>query len=214
MKRDLKAICFFEITAFVLNFALGTILYLLNMTKQFETYMMSLIIISVCSVLIPSIIFSRYSGKTESLLKQYDKKIGLADNIFIVISGFLSCTVLNYLCSLLFRNTNSAVEIPDGSANIGLAVIAFAVVPAICEETAFRGFVIGTLAKYGKGIDIIVSAILFSILHKSVSSAVFAFFAGLLLGLVRKISGSLIQSIVIHFLNNLIAVLEIVFIGG
>ena len=91
-----------------------------------------------------------------------------------------------------------------------LMQLAVAVAPAICEVIAFRGFVMGSLSDFGDGFAILISSMFFGMMHTGISGILFAFLVGLLLGFIHKISGSLIPSMIVHFLNNAYSVLMIV----
>ncbi|WP_165227209.1 ABC transporter permease subunit/CPBP intramembrane protease [Aquisphaera insulae] len=88
----------------------------------------------------------------------------------------------------------------------------FALVPAICEETALRGFILSGLER-GRRIRsaIFISALMFGFLHVLLSMYQQLFNAALLgvvLGLLAIRSRSLLPGIVFHFLNNALAVTQ------
>ncbi|MCR9202130.1 MAG: CPBP family intramembrane metalloprotease, partial [Planctomycetaceae bacterium] len=90
-----------------------------------------------------------------------------------------------------------------------LLVTVFAVTPAICEEIAFRGFILSGLAKGGRlGIAIIASSFMFGIVHMIPQQAFNAALLGLLLSLLAVHSRSLFPAIAFHLCNNTIASLH------
>ncbi len=94
--------------------------------------------------------------------------------------------------------------------NLATAVFVFAFIPAICEEFAFRGFILAGLENgQSTRTAIIGSAILFGFLHVLLSlfQQLFnATFLGLILGLLALRSGSILPGILFHFLHNGMAV--------
>lgn len=94
--------------------------------------------------------------------------------------------------------------------DFGTTVLLMALVPAICEETAFRGFILsGLAAGHRPRSAIFVSAFLFGFLHVLLSLFQQLFAAtvlGLVLGLLAIRSKSLLPGIVFHFLNNFFAI--------
>ena len=85
-------------------------------------------------------------------------------------------------------------------------IVVFAVTPAICEEIAFRGFILSGFAKGGRlGIAIIASSLMFGIVHMIPQQAFNAALLGLLLGLLAVHSRSLFPAIAFHLCNNSIA---------
>ena len=95
--------------------------------------------------------------------------------------------------------------------NLGIAVLILAIVPAISEEVAFRGFILsGLRTEYRTWSSILISAFLFGFLHVLLSLFGQLFNAtilGLLLGLIAVRTGSLWPCVVFHATNNAIAIL-------
>ena len=93
----------------------------------------------------------------------------------------------------------------------GAALAALALVPAVCEEAAFRGFILsGLLRDYRRFTAIVLSAVLFGFLHVLLSFFQQLFNAtllGLVLGLLAVSSGSLLPGIVFHAIHNSLALL-------
>ena len=77
-----------------------------------------------------------------------------------------------------------------------------AVVPALCEELLFRGVICRSLMNYGSRTAILVSAVLFALMHTNLGQLLYAFAAGLLLGWLYVRSGSLKLAVLLHFINN------------
>ena len=87
-----------------------------------------------------------------------------------------------------------------------LTFIAVGITPAIVEEFAFRGVVLGALRRFGDGFAILVSSLVFGLMHRNLSQIPFAFLVGIIMAFAVIKSGSLITSILIHLLNNGISV--------
>ncbi len=95
--------------------------------------------------------------------------------------------------------------------NVWVAVLLLAVVPAISEEVAFRGFILsGLRTRYGTWASIVISACLFGFLHVLLSLFQRLFNAtllGLILGLLAVKTKSLWPCMAFHATNNALAVL-------
>ncbi|MBQ7380753.1 MAG: CPBP family intramembrane metalloprotease [Clostridia bacterium] len=89
-----------------------------------------------------------------------------------------------------------------------LAVFSSAVIPAFAEELLFRGVILSNLKPYGKGMAVVLSALLFGLMHMNASQLLYATAAGLVLGAVYVATDSLWLCILIHFSNNLFSLLE------
>lgn len=88
-----------------------------------------------------------------------------------------------------------------------IALIVMAFLPAVCEETLFRGglqnFLTRSTKKYW--LSVIVVSLIFSAAHFSYYGFLSRFFLGIVLGLIFQYSGKLWLSILAHFLNNALA---------
>lgn len=91
-------------------------------------------------------------------------------------------------------------------SQLGL-ILVVCVSPAIFEEITFRGYI---QTYFGRDFSptkaIIISSVLFSVMHFNFLSAPYLFLVGALLGWVRHRTGSLYPSMVIHFLHNLVVI--------
>ncbi len=86
-------------------------------------------------------------------------------------------------------------------------VFLMAVVPAICEELAFRGFIFGGLVRgRGRLRAVVVTAVMFGISHGVLQQSITATAMGLLLGWIALRTGSVLPGILIHFTNNALSV--------
>jgi sodium transport system permease protein len=94
--------------------------------------------------------------------------------------------------------------------NLAVMIGVFALVPAICEEFAFRGFILSGLEdQHRTRSAIILSALMFGFLHVLLSLFQQLFNAtllGIVLGLLAVRSRSILPGLIFHFLNNAIAV--------
>ena len=90
-------------------------------------------------------------------------------------------------------------------------ILVIAVLPGICEEIMFRGFLIRFYENYGNKVAIIVSAILFAAFHLDPFRFLPVLILGLLLGWLTLRSGSIFNSMLSHALNNGFALFITVF---
>jgi sodium transport system permease protein len=91
----------------------------------------------------------------------------------------------------------------DPQIGIWLPLLAFAVAPAVCEELAFRGFMLSGMQRSGRPwLPIILTSVAFGIIHMIPQQVFNAILLGFVLGLLAVRSGSLIPCIVFHLLFN------------
>ena len=88
---------------------------------------------------------------------------------------------------------------------IAFGYLGAAIVAPIAEETIFRGFVIGGLRnRFGVAAALVVSAVLFALLHPPLTIFPVIFVLGLLLGLLFIQTGSLYPGMLMHAMFNTI----------
>ena len=130
-----------------------------------------------------------------------------------LVGSLLSSWMVSFLSSfgLSFRSYEYALQQQtDAPQTLGLmllTVVHTAILPALLEELVFRGFIMQPLRKYGDWFAIVTSAMIFGLAHGNMTQAPFAILAGIALGYVNVVSGSMWINILLHFLNNLISVL-------
>lgn len=137
---------------------------------------------------------------------------GSASALIPLIAPTVSVIILislltSYLIVALTGRTN---EIDLGDSFI-LALISHALLPAILEEALFRYLPMRLIAPHSKRCAVIVSAIFFSLVHHDLFSIPYALFAGGIFMLIDLSTGSVIPSVILHFINNAISVGLIVY---
>lgn len=89
-----------------------------------------------------------------------------------------------------------------------IAIFIMAFLPALCEETLFRGGLQNFLARSMKNpwLAIIIVSVIFSVVHLSYYGFLSRVFLGVMLGAIYHFSGKLWLSILAHFINNALAI--------
>lgn len=84
-----------------------------------------------------------------------------------------------------------------------LALFHIGMVPAVCEEVLFRGYVMRAFEKsWGIWTAIIVSGLMFGLYHMQLANLLPLATLGILLALVTWLSNSILPAIFAHFVNN------------
>jgi membrane protease YdiL (CAAX protease family) len=111
---------------------------------------------------------------------------------------------LNELIEKTFGNLIRA----DNFAEVLLVIIIISVVPAICEEVMFRGYIQRSFGfKYKAHIAALLTALFFALYHFNPYGLIPLAIIGFYLGFAAYSSQSLFIPIVLHFLNNFFAVM-------
>ena len=93
-------------------------------------------------------------------------------------------------------------------------IFVVAVIPAICEETLFRGFVQKSFEQRLKPLwSILITGIFFGLYHFNPYGLVALIALGLYFGYAAYASNSIFVPIALHFFNNFIAVLAFLILG-
>jgi sodium transport system permease protein len=139
----------------------------------------------------------------------------------LLAGGLLACLILPPLSELtlvILRQFPLVKELLDqrqplveelrslraGSGGVGWQYfLVYALLAALCEEFAFRGFILSGLRhRFRPWPAILLTSLLFALYHMNVFQALPAFVLGVILGILTVRSNSLLPSMMLHFLNN------------
>ncbi len=103
----------------------------------------------------------------------------------------------------LFGYTSPEITVPDlsGAGLIG-AIVAMALLPAVCEETVFRGVLFSGMKRAKPVFAVLVSGALFALFHKNPAQTPYQFICGCLFALLTLRSGSVFPAMIAHFVQN------------
>ncbi|MBQ4139777.1 MAG: CPBP family intramembrane metalloprotease [Clostridia bacterium] len=93
-----------------------------------------------------------------------------------------------------------------GVGNTLYLILAYAALPAFCEEFVFRGLLISEYEKRSTTASVLLSSLFFALLHFDIARFPTYFFAGLILALTLYASRSLLAVMLIHFCNNMVGI--------
>ncbi len=126
--------------------------------------------------------------------------------------AFVSLVLLLCMTSLIkyyiaYTFSYRTVEsLPAQMDTLGIVIVT-ALVPAICEEVFVHGVLQSEYSRFGGGVSgIMVSAIVFALIHFDLQYFAVYLAAGLVLGVVTHITGSVFAAMLLHLVNNLVAV--------
>lgn len=150
----------------------------------------------------------------------YNKKAAASLVMFLAPVVLISTIIINFI-SVIFQNAvgitfKSGMEDMTAEGPMGAVMLTFtlAVIPAIVEEFCIRGVVLQPLRRYGDKFAIVMSAAIFSILHGNMVQIPYTLVAGIYFGYLCVATGSLWPSIVLHFINNMFSVVELVVLSN
>ena len=179
-----------------------------------ENYMTCKIVGSLITI---PVVFADYK-KDLMLTGRY----GLRNTITIVqikqilavvgITIFISIGLNNVICmsplvqmSEEFQNANDAFY----ASSFGLELLGSALITPLLEELLHRGVVFGRLRRrMGMWSAVILSALVFAVLHFNIVQFVYAFLLGIVFALFVEMTGQLYPAIIAHIVANAIAVIR------
>lgn len=170
-------------------------------------------IFSIFMFTIPFVIVFKLKGYRISGLIRF-KKPKKEDILPYTLIGISFCAFSNMICNFFgsffsFFGVEYEVDFgknPAGFFGFMLTTIATAVVPALVEEFACRGIMMGSLRKFGDEFAIVCSAVIFGAMHGNFKQIPFAILTGLCLGFIAVKTKTIWVAVIVHFLNNFISV--------
>ena len=135
--------------------------------------------------------------------------IGLA---FSLMSNYVVDFVNNTFGLVGLENTGGTID-TGSNPNVLIYFLTVAILPALAEEFAFRGVVMGALRPYSEALAILVSSAAFALMHGNFVQLPFTFCCGIVFAMIDVKTNSLLPSIIVHFLNNGLSVLADVLIS-
>lgn len=169
-----------------------------------EMYITRLALLSFAKNLLPFILLAYFFKQPLKLKKQTKQKISISDLILFAVFAFTLCFSCNIVPSLISYATG--IDIGSSYVFNSLDYIAMALIPAIIEETAFRGFILGGFCEYGAKFAVIISAVMFAMSHTSLTAVIYSFLCGIILGCLYLRTNSLVACMTVHFLCNALTI--------
>ncbi len=122
--------------------------------------------------------------------------------------GIYSSLALSALAGLFGYQPHSTVNVlPDAPLALGIYLLRSTLMAALVEEFVFRGAILQSLRRFGDGFALLISSLLFALAHGNLIQGPNAFLMGMVIGYFVIRTGSIWTGILIHFCNNLFAVL-------
>ena len=137
--------------------------------------------------------------------------IGIFPGLSVVATyiSYIISAILNIFGIPIF-DVSSSIPMPQTPFQIFLLFFVMAVLPAICEELIYRGFLLRGVSEFGKVGAVVVSSFAFGMMHATLQQIPFAFLIGLFLGYITLRFKSIVLPIILHFINNFISCLVLV----
>ena len=179
-----------------------------------DNIFLSMIIIQLLIFVLPAVFYYKLRGKKLTKKLPFKKlsghKIGFIISTFCVLifGSALLNTATFYIFGAESQTSMYQTYSPLGATsltNIAYIIIALAIIPAITEEFVFRGIIQSEYSDYGVGVAILMSSLMFAMLHFNLSQFIVYFFCGVVASYAVYITQSIFAGMALHLLNNLYA---------
>lgn len=109
---------------------------------------------------------------------------------------------MDMIAGYMGYNFDEAMSVANDSSVLLSAFLYSVVIAPVGEEILCRGILMGYLEKYGKAFSVLITAMLFGLLHQNIVQFPITMMIGVLFGYLAQ-RYSLMAAIVLHVLNNL-----------
>ncbi len=121
-------------------------------------------------------------------------------------ANVMASYIMNFLTCLGVKEPTSPDNIEPTVTSLLINIVATAIFPAIFEEMVFRGYILGALRPHGDKLAVIISALLFGLIHGNILQVPFAAILGMVLGWLVVQTNSIWPAVALHGANNLFSV--------
>lgn len=189
---------------FLLTFFFVIVVEYSGLVSKLPTKALTLLV-SQLVYAVPAIIYMLVSKQS------YTKTVGLKPmSMKTILLTILFClTIRPFLnsvnaISLLYSKiaiTNTMVAITDELV-WPLGILLVGILPAIFEESVYRGLFYNEYRKANPRAAIILSALMFGLMHGNLNQFTYAFIMGIIFALLIEATDSILSSMIVHFCIN------------
>ena len=168
-----------------------------------------LVLTQLGAILLPALLFLRrkHPDLRSALRWRPIPAVEGALALGIGLTGWGVAVLLLELVSLALGPAPAAEGLQPASTADWLIVVAVAaMLPALCEETLFRGALQGVFERRGPVPGVLLTGVLFGAFHLVPHTMLPAAFLGIVLGTLVVRTGSILAGVLAHFGNNFMAV--------
>ena len=197
--------------------ALGssTYLYEIDLDFMFTLTNISTILSTIGSITLVTLMMKSMLKIQLPTLKAPDFPIRKIAYYFLLALGL--STALSMVVNIVNEAlTSTGVEMttPDFTPNLDtlnniLLIISTCIVAPIFEELLFRGLILTALRKFGNTNAMIITSLLFALIHGNIPQSIPTFAISMILCYVVIRTKSLLPAILIHFINNATGIFQL-----
>ncbi len=164
------------------------------------------IALSLLDAILVVAVFLMYLPQLRYLLRLPKESRWFGIAALAVIPSVIAAWGLSSLFLQMFPSLDSDMLMPECSW--GVRILFISIFPAVFEELAFRGVIYESMKGILKPTEVLwVTSLMFCIIHLGLFSIVTLLTTSLILCWLRKRSGSIYPSMLLHFLHNTVILL-------
>ena len=197
----------------------ASVLCLLLLSRLIDTHLTDrnneyavVVLLQVLIFLIPAVIYGKLRG--EAFPTRIRLRLPRPDHLWfsvcmlaVMITGGMLCEILTGGIASLSGNftlyDTFVARLNGNVAETVYVILAYAVLPAFCEELIFRSILCAEYERYGVGVAIAASALFFACLHFSFPLLLTYLLLGALLAAAMYTTRSFLTAVILHLCYNL-----------
>lgn len=192
---------------FLLGILLQVVAELFAMDLQ--TFLLVYSVIYSVGMALPAIVISLMTRRRFFPLSPA-RSVKASDAFFGILAAVGVCMAANIAVNIILTFFES-VGVPEPQMpdylqptlpSLLLNIFVFAVLPALMEELVFRGYVLRALRPYGDWFAVVISSLMFSLMHGNIAQIPFALIVGIALGWLYVMTDNIWLPVSVHFANN------------
>jgi membrane protease YdiL (CAAX protease family) len=177
---------------------------------------LALLFATLIGNIVPFIVCARAVDVNKRKVFSCEKVSGSMTAIYGIVAlgaGLFASMVVNLIARLLkpvgLELAMPSISIPWGSP-VGVVIMVLAVVVAapLTEEFICRGVLLNVFRRFGDVFAVVASSLVWALLHGNFVQGVPVFAMGLFLGALALRANSIIPTVILHGINNMLALVE------
>ena len=185
-----------------------------NAFKLTMTYTVIIMILNELSFGLTPLAYSKVLGQNYYKDMGFKKKLSIVQILLLIVAAFAlisaSMPTSNYIVNLLIKSGFSSTAISSISitspGSLVLGIFVMCLLPAFAEEIIFRGMVARALTRKNYVFAIFMGGFIFALMHGNPVQLFHQFLVGVVCCVVYFATGSIYAPIIVHFINNIVAI--------
>lgn len=169
------------------------------MVSLIPMYLIGMPIMILLVKTVPAVKLEKHSMKVWQFL------LALLMTFCIIYSSNIVGTIISTIVGFIKGSAvnNVVMQITSGTSIITMIVYMVICAP-IMEEVIFRKLIVDRTVRYGQGVSVLLSGLMFGLFHGNLNQFVYAFALGMFLAFIYVKTGKIKYTIIIHMIVNFV----------